>query len=423
MTLPLTQNIPSGGEPLDIKAYEKAGGYQAVRRAVGKIEPEEIIETVKKAVLKGRGGAGFQAGVKWGFMPPPDKGRRPRYLCANADEMEPGTFKDRIIMEGAPHLLIEGLISAAYAIQADIAYIFLRWAYKKSARILEKAIQEAYDAGYLGKNIFGSGYSLELFLHMSLGRYMAGEETGLLNSLEGKRAVPRSKPPYPAASGLFGHPTTVNNVETLSCVPYIINNGPEAFLALSRTEEGGTKIYGLSGRVNRPGGWEFPLGTPMRELLDRAGGMRDGLALRAWMPGGASTAFMLPEHLDVPLDFTNAAKAGSALGTGTGVVLDDKTCPVGLLLSLQRFYARESCGWCTPCRDGLPWIEKTLVAIEEGRGEPDDLAVLNFHVASLLPGHTYCALAPAAMESLRSGLKYFKDDFDRHIREGRCPWK
>jgi NADH-quinone oxidoreductase subunit F len=423
MERPLTQHIQPGGEPMDIKAYEKAGGYQSVRKAVGKIESKDVIELVKKAVLKGRGGAGFQAGVKWGFMPPPDQARRPRYLCANADEMEPGTFKDRTIMEGVPHLLLEGMIAAAYAIQADIAYIFLRWAYKTSARRLEKAIREAYDAGYLGKNILGSGYNLEMYLHTSLGRYIAGEETGLLNSLEGKRATPRSKPPYPAVSGLFGHPTTVNNVETLSCVPYIINNGPEAFLALSRTEEGGTKIYGVSGKVNKPGAWELPMGTPMRELIEHAGGMREGLTLRGWIPGGASCAFMVPEHLDVPLDFTNAAKTGSALGTGTAVVMDDRTCPVGFVHSLQRFFARESCGWCTPCWGALPWVEKTLAAMERGEGRPGDLEILDFHCRNILPGHTYCVLAPSAMESLRSGLKYFREDFERHIREHRCAWR
>jgi len=423
MERPLTRHIRPEGEPLDIKAYEKAGGYQSVRKAVGKTEPKDVIASVKKAALKGRGGAGFPAGVKWGFMPPPDKARRPRYLCVNADEMEPGTFKDRIILEGAPHLLIEGVVDAAYAIQADVAYIFLRWAYKRSARRLEKAIREAYDAGYLGRNILGSGYDLDLHLHTSMGRYMAGEETGLLNSLEGKRASPRFKPPYPAVSGLFGHPTTVNNVETLSCVPYIVNYGPEAFLALSRTEEGGTKIYGVSGKVRKPGGWELPMGTPMRELMAHAGGMREGLTLRGWIPGGASCAFMVPEHLDVPLDFTNAAKTGSSLGTGTAVVMDDRTCPVGFILSLQRFFARESCGWCTPCWGALPWVEKTLAAMERGEGRPEDLEILDFHCRNILQGHTYCVLAPSAMNSLRSGLEYFRGDFERHIKEHRCPWR
>jgi NADH-quinone oxidoreductase subunit F len=424
MERPLTRDIRPGREPLDLKAYEQAGGYHSIRKAFRQHTPKDIIDMVKASGLKGRGGAGFPTGQKWSFMPPAETSLRPRYLCCNADEMEPGTFKDRLLMEGAPHLVVEGVIASAYAIQADTAYIFIRWAYKTAAERLRRALEEARRAGYLGRNILGTGYGLDIHVHPSAGRYMCGEETGLLNSLEGKRANPRSKPPYPAVSGLFGKPTTVNNVETLCSIPVIINEGPEAFTRLSLTGEGGTKLYGISGRVRRPGAWELPLGTPVRRILEeQAGGMRDGYALRAWLAGGASTAFQLPSDLDVPLDFANQARAGSGLGTGAIIVLDDRTCPVGFLLALQRFFARESCGFCTPCWAGLAWIEKTLAAIEGGRGRPEDIEILEFHARNILMGRTYCALAPSAMLSLRSALAHFREDFDRHIREKRCPWR
>jgi NADH-quinone oxidoreductase subunit F len=350
---------------------------------------------------------------------------RPKYLIANADEMEPGTFKDRLLMEGDPHQLIEGMIVSAYAIQADVAYIFLRWEYRLSEARLKRAIAEAYSGGYLGKNILGSGYSLEMHLHVSAGRYMCGEETGLLNALEGKRATPRSKPPYPQVSGLWGKPTIVNNVETLCNVHHIVNNGAEWFKGLSLApHEGGTKIYGVSGKVKRPGAWELPMGVTVREILEEhAGGMRDGLKFRGAIPGGASTDFLVEEHLDVKMDFASVQEAGSRMGTGTMIILDDKTCPVGLTHNLEQFFARESCGWCTPCREGLPWTERILRAIEEGRGEPGDLKRLRFHTEFLGPGFTFCALAPGAMEPLQSALKYFREDFERHIREKRCPWR
>jgi NADH-quinone oxidoreductase subunit F len=362
--------------------------------------------------------------MKWSFVPMGDDAPRPKYLIANADEMEPGTFKDRLLLEGNPHQLLEGMIVSAYAIQADVAYIFLRWAYKDAARLLTQAIAAAYEAGYLGTDILGSGYSLELQLHTSAGRYMCGEETGLLNALEGKRAIPRAKPPFPQVSGLWGKPTIVNNVETLCNVPHIITHGAEWFKALSRTDDGGTKIYGVSGKVKRPGAWELPLGISLRELLEEhAGGMRDGLTFRGVLPGGGSTDFLVAEHLDVPLDYNAIQKAGSRLGTGTAIVLDDHTCPVGMVLNLERFFAQESCGWCTPCREGLPWTARILQALEEGHGQPDDLEHLAAHVAFLGPGNTFCALAPGAMEPLQSALTYFRDDFERHIREHRCPWR
>jgi NADH-quinone oxidoreductase subunit F len=424
MERPLTKNIRDDREPPSLKEYERAGGYQSVRKALRSLAPQEVTEMVKNSALRGRGGAGFPTGAKWSFVPMGVDAPRPKYLIANADEMEPGTFKDRLLMEGDPHQLIEGMIVSAYAIQADVAYIFLRWEYRLSERRLKKAIAEAYSGGYLGKSILGSDYSLEMHLHVSAGRYMCGEETGLLNALEGKRATPRSKPPYPQVSGLWGKPTIVNNVETLCNVPHIVNNGAEWFKGLSHTDEGGTKIYGVSGKVKRPGAWELPMGVTVREILEEhAGGMRDGLKFRGAIPGGASTDFLVEEHLDVKMDYASVQKAGSRMGTGTMIVLDDQTCPVGLTHNLEQFFARESCGWCTPCREGLPWTARILRAIEEGRGEPTDLKRLRFHTEFLGPGFTFCALAPGAMEPLQSALKYFREDFERHIREKRCPWR
>jgi NADH-quinone oxidoreductase subunit F len=386
--------------------------------------PDEVTETVKKSDLKGRGGAGFPTGIKWSFVPMGEDAPRPKYLVVNADEMEPGTFKDRLLLEGDPHQLIEGAIISAYAIQADVGYIFLRWAYKEAERKLRKAVAEAYEAGYLGKNILGSGFDFELHLHVSAGRYMCGEETGLLNSLEGKRATPRAKPPFPQISGLWGQPTIVNNVETLSNVPHILRKGADWFKGLSLTGDGGTKIYGASGRVQRPGLWELPMGTSLRELLyEHAGGMQEELHFRGALPGGASTDFLVEEHLDVPMDYEHVQNAGSRLGTGTLIVLDDQICPVGMVQNLEKFFAQESCGWCTPCREGLPWVARTLQAIENGEGQPEDLDILASHTQLLGPGNTFCALAPGAMEPLQSALQFFREDFERHIDEKGCPWR
>ena len=423
MERPLTKNIKKGREPLGLKEYEMAGGYQSVRKALKTMTPEDIVKEVKESNLRGRGGAGFPVGTKWGFVPTGEGAREARYLIVNTDEMEPGTFKDRFLLEGDPHQLIEGIIVSAYAIQASRAYIFLRKLYTRVDAMLEKAVAEAYDSKYLGMDILGSGYSLELFLHLSSGRYICGEETALLNSLEGKRAIPRSKPPYTALVGLWGEPTIVNNAETICNVPHIVNRGASWYKKLSKSEDGGTKIYGASGRVNNPGAWELPMGTTIREILEEhAGGMREGYRLKGLLPGGASTDFLIEEHLDVKMDFDSVQQAGSRMGTGTIVVLDDQTCPVGMVLNLEQFFARESCGWCTPCREGLPLLVKILREIEEGRGNPEDLGVLQTHARLLGPGHTFCALAPGAMEPLGSALKYFRADFDQHINEKRCPW-
>jgi NADH-quinone oxidoreductase subunit F len=424
METPLTKNIRSGQEPPDLQAYERAGGYQGLRKALHSMTPHEVIEEVKVSGLRGRGGAGFPTGLKWSFVPTGKDVPQPRYLVANADEMEPGTFKDRLLLEGDPHQLIEGMIIAAYATGTNVAYVFLRGEYKLAAQRISRAIAEAYGAEHLGRNILGSPFSLEMHLHISAGRYMCGEETAMLNALEGKRANPRSKPPFPPVSGLWGKPTTVNNVETLCNVPHIVSNGGSWFKSLSRSKDSGTKLYGASGKVKRPGLWELPMGTTIREILEEhAGGMRDGLRLRGLLPGGASTDFLTEQHLDVPMDFTEVQKAGSRMGTGTMIVLDDQTCPVGMLWNLEHFFAQESCGWCTPCWSGLAWVERILNAMEEGRGQPGDLEKLAFQTKFMAPGHTFCALAPGAAEPLQSALKYFREDFDRHIREKRCPWR
>jgi NADH-quinone oxidoreductase subunit F len=421
MERPLTQHIPASGGPLQLKEYEAVGGYTALRKVLQELTPEEVTGKVKEANLKGRGGAGFSTGMKWSFVPMNVDG--PKYLVCNADEMEPGTFKDRWLLEGNPHQLLEGMIISGYAIQATQAFVFMRWAYKDAARIMTQAIADAYAAGYLGKNILGRGYNLEMQLHTGVGRYMCGEETALLNSLEGKRAVPRAKPPFPQVSGLFGKPTIVNNVETLSYIPHILNNGSDWFSALSYTADGGTKIYGVSGRVNKPGAWELPMGVTMRELLEEhAGGMKAGFRFRAALPGGASTDFLTDAHFDVKMDFAGVAAAGSRLGTGTMVILDDHTCPVGFVHNLEHFFAQESCGFCTPCREGLPWTEKILYALEQGDGTAADLEQLEMHTRLLGPGNTFCALAPGAMEPLQSALKYFREDFEQHIKEKKCPY-
>lgn len=420
---PLTKGMKSDGGVLTLQEYERLGGYQGIRKAL-RMEPKQVTDQVTRSNLRGRGGAGFPTGSKWSFVPMGDDAPHPKYLVANADEMEPGTFKDRWLMEGNPHQLLEGMMIASRAIEADVAYVFLRSEYVLSTERVQRAVAEAYAAGYLGKKIFRSEVNLELHLHVSAGRYMCGEETGLLNALEGKRANPRTKPPYPQVSGLFGKPTIVQNVETLTNLPHIINHGFEWFQQLSYTADAGTKLYGASGKVKRPGLWELPMGTTVRELLEEhAGGMRDGVKFRGLLPGGASTDFLTAEHLDVKMDFTEVQKAGSRMGTGTMIILDDQTCPVGMVWNLEDFFAQESCGWCTPCWSGLRWAERILWGFERGRGTDADLEKLEWICKFCAPGNTFCALAPGAVEPLESALKYYRDDFLRHVREKRCPWR
>lgn len=426
METPLTARFRKGSrdEPLtDLAACRASGGYQALEITLRQTSPAELTRVVEASGLLGRGGAGFPTGKKWSFVPMGDDADPVKYVVCNADEMEPGTFKDRLLLEFDPHGLVESMVLAGYALGATTGYVFLRWAYRLARTRLLSAMAEARDAGLLGRDILGSGFDFELHLHDSAGRYICGEETALLNALEGRRPIPRSKPPFPQTSGLFGRPTIVQNVETLYNVPHIALRGADWFRGLSRTGEGGTKLYGASGRVRKPGIYELPMGTTLGELLhEHAGGMRDGYTFRGCLPGGASTDFLLADHLDVPLDFASVERAGSRLGTGTIVVLDHRTCPVGMVANLETFFARESCGFCTPCRDGLPWTAKLLQALEAGAGLPEDLDRLERHTHLLGPGRTYCALAPGAMEPLQSALRYFRDDFDRHVTDHRCPY-
>ena len=416
-TRPLTWRLQHGDAITDIKTYESLEGYAAVRKAIKDMSPQDVQKLVKDANLRGRGGAGFPTGVKWSLIPMgEDAGVK--YLVCNADEMEPGTFKDRLLMEKLPHQLVEAMIVAGYAIQATRAYIFLRGEYILAADRLNAAIEQAKAAGYLGNNILGSGWSMDLYVHTGAGRYICGEETALINSLEGRRANPRAKPPFPQIAGAWGKPTIVNNVETLCNIAPIIMRGAEWFKGLSegKSPDAGTKLYGVSGRAKRTGVWELPIGTTARELLEvHAGGMKDGLNLKCWLPGGASTDLLMPEHLDLAMDYDTIMKAGSRMGTGLIMVVDDKQNMISVVRNLEEFFARESCGWCTPCRDGLPWGVKILRALERGEGHPDDIEQLSKLTRDLWIGKTFCAHAPGAMEPLMSALKYFRSEFEQGI--------
>lgn len=420
MELVLTRNMTGDGA-VSLEAYEANGGYAGVRKAVG-MAPAEVIKVVTESGLKGRGGAGFPTGMKWASILPMEGSARPRYIACNFDEMEPGTFKDRFLVEGDPHQLVEGMVIAGWACQADCGYVFVRDEYRISQELLRRAISEAREKGYVGTNVLGTGWSFELHIHVSAGRYICGEETGLLNALEGKPAQPRSKPPYPGTSGLWGKPTVVNNVETLCCVPHIVERGAEWFKSIGKAQDSGTKIYGVSGRVNKPGAWELPMGSTLRELLDLAGGMQEGYAFRAALPGGASTMFMDESLLDTPLDFDTLKGMNLALGTGTAIIVDDKACPVGLLANLAMFYARESCGWCTPCREGLPWVERLLSAIERGEGRADDVDLILDQIRFIGP-NTYCALAMGAMFPIETGIEMFREDLEEHISRRCCTYR
>jgi NADH-quinone oxidoreductase subunit F len=422
-THPLTWQLREDGARVGFQEYRDKEGYRGVAHTLEQCAPGDVIDTMKQANVRGRGGGGFSAGVKWSLTQVGD--HLPRgYLLCNADEMEPGTFKDRLLMEQQPHLLIEGMIIAGYANRASYGYIFLRGEYVEAARSLALAIEEAREAGWLGSSVGGSGFDFDIALHAGAGRYICGEETALINSLEGKRANPRHKPPYPGQSGAWGKPTVVNNVETLCNVPAVMQHGADWYQGLSGglSEDGGTKLYGVSGLVKRPGLWELPIGTSGREILERAGGMREGHALKTWLPGGGSTGFLLPEHLELPLDFDTIGQYGSRLGTGLIAVVSERQSVVSLLRNLEQFFARESCGWCTPCRDGLPWTVKLLQALERGEGEQGDIEILEQHTADLGPELTFCAHAPGAAMPLESAIRHFRADFEAGIahltREG-----
>ncbi|MGH8474178.1 MAG: NADH-quinone oxidoreductase subunit NuoF [Methylococcales bacterium] len=416
MQRPLTKNIKPGRDYATLADYRETGGYEGLRNAITAMDSLQVQQVVKDSGLRGRGGAGFPTGLKWSFVPMGEKAPSTKYFVVNADEMEPGTFKDRVLMEKDPHQLVEGIIIGSYAIRASAAYIFLRGEYHLSAQRLAAAISEAYENRFLGKHLLNSDYSLDVYLHTSAGRYICGEETALLNSLEGKRATPRAKPPFPQISGLWGKPTIVNNVETVCNLPHILYYGVNWYHGLGLGKDHGTKLFGASGRVKTPGTWELPMGTPIREILEEhAGGMQAGYGLRGFLPGGASTDFMLPEHLDVPMEFEAVARHNSRMGTGTMIIMDDKTCPVEFLLNIERFFSRESCGWCTPCRDGLPWVVSILENLVNGKGRPGDLELLEHQTRLMGPGNTFCALAPGAAAPLQSALKYFREDFEKYL--------
>jgi NADH-quinone oxidoreductase subunit F len=396
--------------------YLRHDGYGALRKALT-LPPEQIIEMVKASGLRGRGGAGFPTGMKWQFV---DKKTEPRYIACNADESEPGTFKDHLLMERNPHLLIEGCAIGCYAIGARVAYIYIRGEFYHVQHVLEHAIDEAYARGFLGSNILGSGFDCDVYIHRGAGAYEAGEETALLESLEGKRAQPRNKPPFPAVIGLYGKPTAVNNVETLCNVPLIVANGPEWYAALGPEKNGGPKLYCVSGHVRRPGVYEASMHVTLRELIDGyAGGVREGRQLKAVIPGGSSVPILLPEHLDTQASFDAIQKAGSLLGSAAIVVLDDTTCMVWLAENLLHFYRHESCGKCTPCREGTDWLHQILRKIERGDGNMRDLDLLS-SISANIGGKTLCAFGDAAVTPVVTTLKHFRHEYEAHIKEGRC---
>lgn len=417
-THPLTWRNREDRQPVWLEEYRSKNGYKGAEKALKTLSPLDVIDVVKDSGLSGRGGAGFSTGMKWSFIPAGDTPQR--YILCNADEMEPGTYKDRLLMEQQPHLLVEGMLIAGFAIRATKGFIFIRGEYYEAADHLRRAIYEAKEAGLLGKNILGTGVEFELHVHTGAGRYICGEETALINSLEGRRANPRAKPPFPALVGAWGKPSCVNNVETLCNVPAIIEHGVQWYKGLSagKSVNTGTKLMGFSGQVKNPGLWELPFGVTARELLeDYAGGMKDGMKLKTWQPGGAGTDFLLPEHLDAAMDFPGIQKAGSRLGTALCMAVSDKVSMVGLLRNIEEFFARESCGWCTPCRDGLPWSVNILRALERHEGQPGDVEMLEQLCYMLDSGHTFCALAPGAIEPLRSALKYFRHEFEAGVTQ------
>lgn len=420
-THPLTWRIERlNGELLNLQTYESMQGFASLRKIFQDgLAPLDVQAAVKAANLRGRGGAGFPSGIKWSLLPMGENAPKQKYLVCNADEMEPGTFKDRLLMEQEPYLLIEGMIIAGYALQTSKAYIFLRGEFVTAAERLSRALEETRAAGYLGENILGSGFNMELLLHTGAGRYICGEETALINSLEGRRANPRTKPPFPQISGLWGKPTIVNNVETLANLPAILLHGAEWYKGLSggRSRDAGTKLYGISGRAKHTGVWELPIGVTGREILEQhAGGMQPGLNLTCWLPGGASTDFLLPEHLDLSMDYDSIAKAGSRMGTGLMMVIDDQQNMVSVVRNLAQFSARESCGWCTPCRDGLPWVVKILQALERGEGMPGDIEMLEHSIRFISAGKTFCAHGPGSTAPLQSALKLFRSAFEHGIQ-------
>ncbi|MFZ9733829.1 MAG: NADH-quinone oxidoreductase subunit NuoF [Burkholderiaceae bacterium] len=406
-----------------LKDYEARDGYKALKKILGAdggpgMTQEEVIAQIKASSLRGRGGAGFPTGLKWSFMPA--KLPIQKYLVCNSDEGEPGTFKDRDILRYNPHIVIEGMAIAAYAMGITVGYNYIHGEIFSVYQRFEEALEEARAAGYLGSNILGKGFNFHLHAHHGYGAYICGEETALLESLEGKKGQPRYKPPFPASYGLYGKPTTINNTETFAAAPWIIRNGGEAYLAVGRPNNGGTKVFSISGDVERPGNYEIPLGTPFAKLLELAGGMRDGKKLKAVIPGGSSMPVLPAEiMMATDMDYDSIAKAGSMLGSGAVIVMDETRCMVRSLLRLSYFYYEESCGQCTPCREGTGWLYRMVKRIEEGKGTPEDLGQLN-RVADNIQGRTICALGDAAAMPVRAFVKHFRSEFEHHITHKTC---
>lgn len=405
-----------------LEAYTNQGGYGALKKALA-MQPGDVIEAVKASGLRGRGGAGFPTGMKWGFLPPDEEGKAPkdRYLVVNADESEPGTCKDIPLMMASPHTLVEGVIISSYAIRAKHAFIYVRGEVLHVIRRLQAAVQEAYAAGHLGKDIHGSGYDLDLIVHAGAGAYICGEETALLDSLEGRRGQPRLRPPFPAVAGLYASPTVINNVESISSVPSILEHGADWFASMGTEKSKGFGIFSLSGHVANPGQYEAPLGITLRKLIELAGGMRNGHELKFWTPGGSSTPLLTSEHLDVPLDFEGVGAVGSMLGTRALQIFDETTCVVRAVLRWTEFYKHESCGKCTPCREGSWWLVQTLSKLEKGQGQESDLEQL-LDICDNILGRSFCALGDGATSPISSSIKYFRDEYLAHLEHGGCPF-
>jgi NADH-quinone oxidoreductase subunit F len=401
-----------------MKTYESKGGYSALKKALD-MAPDDIITAVKDSGLRGRGGAGFPTGMKWSFIPQDNP--NPKYLVVNADESEPGTCKDIPLMMGNPHVLVEGVIISSFAIRAHTAFIYIRGEVLHVIRRVQAAVAEAYAAGHLGKDIHGSGYDLDVVVHAGAGAYICGEETALLEGLEGRRGQPRLRPPFPAVAGLYASPTVINNVESIASVPSIVEHGAEWFASMGTEKSKGFGIFSLSGHVAKPGQYEAPLGITLRELIDLAGGMRAGHELKFWTPGGSSTPLLTSEHLDIPLDFEAVGEAGSMLGTRALQLFDETTCVVRAVLRWTEFYKHESCGKCTPCREGTWWLAQTLARLELGQGTEEDLEILVDQCDNIL-GRAFCALGDGATSPITSSIEYFRDEYLAHLTHGGCPF-
>lgn len=402
-----------------LEVYSQHGGYKALAKALHEYQPDDLVELIKKSGLRGRGGAGFPTGLKWSFLAKNDK---PRYLCCNSDESEPGTCKDRMLMEKIPHRLVEGVIITSYACRVNTAFIYVRGELAEAGRQVERAVQEAYDAGLIGKNILDSGYSLDIIVHRGAGAYICGEESSLMESLEGRRGYPRLKPPFPAVVGLYGGPTVINNCETLSTIPAIIAGGVEWYTSFGTEKSKGTRLFSLSGHVKKPGNYELPLGTPLRSLIydeQYGGGILGDRQLKAIIPGGSSAPILAADKVDTLLDYESIAAAGSMAGSGAVIILNEDTCIVDAILRMTEFYRDESCGKCTPCREGTYWLTEILERLEHGHGKMQDIDKLA-DICSNISGKSFCPLGDAATSSIVSGIKLFREEFEYHVTHGHC---